>query len=217
MSARTSTPDRILEAARKLFNSKGYATTSLSEIAASVGISQGNLTYHFPSKSDLAVRLQSAAQDTARQRRQNKQDGAIAEDYVEHLIFAMNLTWNNRFLLRDRTHFAEKISASTAEFEADYAELHNLLKRVEAEGLFRKEAIADLPTLARSIWIMSRYWIDYLRDIEHKQEISWTDQERGIQHHLALLFPCLTQSAQRQFQSALEHASHNSPAAMESR
>ena len=53
-------------------------------------------------------------------------------------------------MLRDRTHFAEKISASTSEFEADYAELHDLLKRVEAEGLFRKEAIADLPTLARS-------------------------------------------------------------------
>ena len=84
MSARTSTPDRILEAARKLFNSKGYATTSLSEIAASVGVSQGNLTYHFPSKSDLAVRLQMAAQETARQRRQTKQDGPIAQDYVDH-------------------------------------------------------------------------------------------------------------------------------------
>ena len=210
MSARTSTPDRILEAARKLFNSKGYATTSLSEIAASVGISQGNLTYHFPSKSDLAVRLQAAAQETARQRRQDQQPGAIADDYVEHLIFAMNLTWNNRFLLRDRVHFADKISSATSEFEADFVELHALLKRVEAEGMFRKDAVADLSTLARSIWIMSRYWIDYLRDIEHKQEISWADQERGIAHHMALLFPCLTQAARRDFQRAFDHAAQKS-------
>ena len=216
MSTRTSTPDRILEAARTLFNSKGYASTSLSEIAASVGISQGNLTYHFPSKSDLAIRLQTAAQEDAKRRRQSKQAGPIANDYVEHLIFAMNLTWNNRFLLRDRVQFADKISSSTSEFEADYDELYALLQRVESEGMFRKDTIADLPTLARSIWIMSRYWIDYLRDIEHKQEISWSDQERGIHHHMALLFPCLTQAAKRRFQQALEDAAKKTLASIAS-
>lgn len=206
MANQHSTPDRILEAARILFNAKGYAATSLSEIAASIGISQGNLTYHFPSKSDLALRLQTHAQEQARARRSSKQPGAVADDYIEHLIFAMKLTWDHRFLLRDRIHFAEKLGASNTDFEADFDELFALLKRIDSEGLFRKDAVQDLTILARSIWIMSRYWIDYLRDFEQRDEISWQDQERGIMHHLALLFPCLTAQGKQAFQQALNAA-----------
>lgn len=206
MTPRQSTKERILEAARSLFNSRGYAATSLSEIATSVGISQGNLTYHFPSKSDLVVHLQTAAQETARLRRAGKSPGDIADDYIEHLLFAMSLTWDNRFLLRDRVHFADKLGAASAEFEADFDELFALLQRIERDGLFRKDAVPDLRTLARAIWIMSRYWIDYLRDVEQRNEVGWTDQERGIAHHLALLLPCLTASAKRDFQGALKRA-----------
>lgn len=200
------TVDRILDAARELFNSKGYAATSLHEIAASIGISQGNLTYHFPSKSDLAVRLQADAQEGAKARRAERQPGAIADDYVEHLLFAMNLAWNNRFLLRDRRQFADKLSHDESEFEADFDELHALLKRIEAGGLFRQDAIGDLETLTRSIWVMSRYWIDYLRDFEGREDIAWQDQERGIEHHFALLLPCLTAAARRDFRAALARA-----------
>lgn len=197
------TADRILDAARELFNSKGYAATSLHEIAASIGISQGNLTYHFPSKSDLAARLQADAQAEAKARRAERQTGAIADDYVEHLLFAMNLAWNNRFLLRDRRQFADKLSQDESEFEADFDELHALLKRIEAGGLFRQDAVEDLEMLTRSIWVMSRYWIDYLRDFEGLEDIAWQDQERGIEHHFALLLPCLTAAARRDFRAAL--------------
>jgi len=206
MTKRVGTADRILEAARELFNSKGYAATSLTEIAASIGISQGNLTYHFPSKSDLAARLQSNARDVATARRREITPGAIAEDYVEHLLFAMSLTWNNRFLLRDRIHFADKLPDKDSELAADYVELRALLQRIEAEGLFRKDAVSDLDVLTRAIWVMSRYWIDYLRDFEGLNEISWADQERGINHHFAILMPCLTASAKRDFQAALANA-----------
>ena len=54
MTKRSATASRILEASRKLFNAKGYTATSVTEIAASLGISQGNLTYHFPTKQALA-------------------------------------------------------------------------------------------------------------------------------------------------------------------
>ena len=109
MGSRTNTPERILEASRKLFNEKGYVATSLSEIAASIGISQGNLTYHFPSKSDLALEIVQALRQQMNERRDRVQPGPVADDYVDHLLFAMSLIWNNRFLLRDRVHFADKV------------------------------------------------------------------------------------------------------------
>ncbi|MBI1260762.1 MAG: TetR family transcriptional regulator [Rhizobiales bacterium] len=208
MAAAKSTPDRIVEAGRWLFNAKGYAATSLHEIAAEVGISQGNLTYHFPTKRDLATRIEADARALARARRDNLWPGNVADDYVEHVLFAMNAMWSYRFLFRDRAQYASGIDIRNPESElmADFEELHALLKRIEAEGMFRRGLLDDLTVLARSIWIVGRYWMDYLNEFEGRKEISWSDQERGIEHHYSLLRPYLTASANREFKAAFDRA-----------
>lgn len=52
-----STRQRILEAARELFNQKSYKAVTMREIAAHAGIAVGNLTYHFRRKEDIARAL----------------------------------------------------------------------------------------------------------------------------------------------------------------
>lgn len=52
-----STRQRILEAARELFNQKSYKAVTMREIAAHAGIAVGNLTYHFQRKADIARAL----------------------------------------------------------------------------------------------------------------------------------------------------------------
>lgn len=209
MKPHTTTPDRILDASRRLFNDKGYAATTLTEIAADVGISQGNLTYHFPTKRDLALRLEAGVRQGSQTRRANHSTGAIADDYVEHLLFAMDLTWDNRFLLRDRAQFAQALDARQpdSELSADFDELYELISRIKMEKMFRQDFCIVLQELTRSLWIVSRYWMDYLRESEGLEQISWADQERGIQHHFAVLLPCLTASARREFTAALDRMS----------
>ena len=208
MTSRSSTADRIVEAGRRLFNEKGYASTTLTEIALAVGISQGNLTYHFPTKRDLVVRLEEEARTRAKTRRANLRPGAIEDDYVEHLLFAMDLTWENRFLLRDRALYTSLPFAKQADSEtvADFQELHSLIRRIRKENMFRNDLDPDLKVLTRSLWIVSRYWMDYLRDSEGLDQITWADQERGIQQHFAVLLPCLLAPARRSFEAALERA-----------
>jgi AcrR family transcriptional regulator len=46
---------QVLEAAAGLFRSKGYASTSMRDIAAAVGMLPGSLYYHFASKEELLV------------------------------------------------------------------------------------------------------------------------------------------------------------------
>ena len=206
MAPRTSTADRIVETGRKLFNSKGYATTSLAEIAAALGISPGNLNYHFPTKKDLVMRIHEEARQQMRERRAGLRPGKIADDYVSHVLFAMDLTWNNRFILRDPQHIAVEFNTWKAALATDFDDFYALFKRIEAEGMFRNDPTRDLKVLTRSIWIVGRYWMDYLREFEGLEEISWADQERGIRHHFALLLPNLTAPAQREFERALDHA-----------
>lgn len=205
-----STPQRILDASLHLFNRQGYAATSLTEIASAVGISQGNLTYHFPAKRDLVEGVRQRAREQIRARRETHRPGAVADDYVEHLLFAMELTWSYHFLLRDQAQFDDgSPSGPSPEMAVDLAELRELMDRVAAAGLLRRDLPVDLEMLTRSLWIVSRYWMDHLREMEEVHEITWADQERGIQHHLAVLVPCLTAAGRREFESALLRASEH--------
>ena len=80
-----STAERIADTALRMFNRDGYASTTLTAIAAEVGISQGNLTYHFPTKLDLANHLSERVRLHGERRRSELTPGEIEDDYLESL------------------------------------------------------------------------------------------------------------------------------------
>lgn len=53
MADNESTHDAIASAALELFAAKGYAGTSVREIAEMMGITKAGVSYHFPAKEDL--------------------------------------------------------------------------------------------------------------------------------------------------------------------
>ncbi|MFI6326095.1 TetR/AcrR family transcriptional regulator [Nonomuraea sp. NPDC050556] len=63
MTTLNDTRSRILEAARELFNERGYAATSLADIAAAVGLTKTAVAYHFHPKDRLAAELIAPAAD----------------------------------------------------------------------------------------------------------------------------------------------------------
>src|SRR6476469_7086598 len=52
-----STSERIIEASIQLFNEQGVPSVPMHRIAAEVGISPGNLAYHFPAKRGLLLAI----------------------------------------------------------------------------------------------------------------------------------------------------------------
>lgn len=209
MTERATTRDRILDASLRLFNEKGYTATTLAEIAASIGIAQGNLTYHFPTKLQLVLELQDRMSNALRAHRAQYPRGPVTDDYVEILLFSMNHCFQNHFLLRDRAQFANDSGARRPdpEMAEDLENFYALLRRAKKEGLFRRDLHVDLRVLARSLWIVSRYWMEHLREVDGLEKITWADQERGVRHHFAILLPCLTASARRDLESSLHRVS----------
>jgi AcrR family transcriptional regulator len=59
----SDTRSRILAAARQLFAERGYAATSLADIAARVGLTKTAVAYHFHPKDRLAAELIAPAAD----------------------------------------------------------------------------------------------------------------------------------------------------------
>ena len=61
MTTADDTRTRILAAARALFAERGYALTSLADIAAAVGLTKTAVAYHFHPKDRLAAELLAPA------------------------------------------------------------------------------------------------------------------------------------------------------------
>ena len=206
MSETSTTRERILEASRQLFNRHGYASTTIATIAAEVGIAEGNLWYHFRTKRELARELEAQVRQAGRAIRDAyPSENGVAEDYVEMILSAMNQKWAYRFLLRDQLDLSrdrtpvQRDPDMRADFDAARAALH----RMKKEGMFRRDLPVDLDVLAGSLWMVSRYWTDFLQEHEGLEDIEWQDQQRGFHYHFAVLFPYLTAAARRSLETAL--------------
>jgi len=102
MASRTKTRDRIIEASLGLFNAQGERNVTTNHIAAHLGISPGNLYYHFPNKQAIVAELFGQYESRVDQflrlppeREMQVQDKTL---YLEALLGAM---WDYRFLHRD--------------------------------------------------------------------------------------------------------------------
>ncbi|MDO5377363.1 MAG: TetR/AcrR family transcriptional regulator [Clostridia bacterium] len=125
--SRTAIQEKILANARRLFNEQGYAKVTMRQIADALGISVGNLTYHFPRKKDIAFALMD---DTFEHIRPNDPIRSLRQ--IHDLFSSMldTLTHNAFFFLDD--DFSEN----------DRHRLHN--------GYLREQLIAGLNGLAKA-------------------------------------------------------------------
>ncbi|NEN05445.1 TetR/AcrR family transcriptional regulator [Diaminobutyricibacter tongyongensis] len=129
-----ATPDtrgRILEAALGLFAERGYAGTSIRDIAGAVGIQSATLYGHFPSKEHILAELAQAGHEAHRRRLADAMAGAGADpvDQLAALVRAHVLF---------HTEFAMLAIVANAELEALSPELvaGSIRPRSETERLF---------------------------------------------------------------------------------
>ena len=204
ISDRSNTRQRILEASLRCFNERGYAATSIAEIATAAGIAKGNLTYYFPTKRDLVVEFARRARAQRHENRSKPRGGHLADEYLAIVHTAMEQARVFRFLMRDRVQFqpSSKTRRPDPEAAAEIELLRELLVRMQKEGMLRQGLGAELSSLARSAWMVSRFWIDHLDHHEGRTDVGWIEIESGMRHHFAILQPCLTASARRDFEAA---------------
>lgn len=88
--ATNDTRGRILEAALGLFAERGYAGTSIRDIAGAVGIQSATLYGHFPSKEHILAELAEAGHEAHRRRLADAMAGAGADpvDQLAALVHA---------------------------------------------------------------------------------------------------------------------------------
>lgn len=111
----TGSRGRLLDAGLELFSRRGYAETSVSEVARAAGVSKGLVYYYFDAKRDLleAVMRRGEERLEATLRRQEAGPGtsAVPALVMEVLgLVAEDLRyWRLRFALRARPELREEL------------------------------------------------------------------------------------------------------------
>lgn len=204
MKSGVNTRQRILEESLRRFNRKGYSSTTLAEIAESVGIAEGNLWYHFRTKQDLLKALIEQCRSEMQVNRKQPATESVMDDYVAGLLSGMRIQLNNRFLIRDHLQFSQETQPLRLDpdMKADRQMIARGLQRMQKNEMFRRDLEIDLDTLGRSLWILCRYWPDHLYEQEGLDEITWENQLQGLENHFTLLRPYLTAAARNSLQEA---------------
>jgi AcrR family transcriptional regulator len=211
------TAERILQVALALFNRFGEPNVSTAQLAAELGISQGNLHYHFPAKE----RLVNALVDRHEEDLAELLDAAGGVRDVEDAWFFLHTLferiWACRFLYRDLNDLLTRnrtLEARAATLlERKRAALAAMLDGLRAAGCAHI-APGELDTTATSMLVVLTWWLsyEYARDPRHALEDASAQacMLRGARHVLHLLVPYL---AQGQREHLLELVSaYDSPA-----
>lgn len=211
------TAERILEVTLELFNRFGEPNVSTTLISAELGISPGNLYYHYPAKDELINSLFDRY-ERALSELLNASDGVRnVEDawFFMHTLF--ELIWQYRFLYRDLNDLLSKNRRLETHFQWV---LKNKTRAVKTllDGMSRSGAMAidsrEVEATATSMVVLLTYWLsfEYVRDPRKalEPENAQSALMRGGQHVLSLLVPYL-ESSQRSHLQALV-AAYSTPA-----
>lgn len=210
------TAERILEVTLDLFNRFGEPNVSTTLISAELGISPGNLYYHYPAKDELINSLFDRYERSLSELL-NASDGVRnVEDawFFMHTLFER--VWEYRFLYRDLNDLLSKNRRLETHFQTV---LKNKTRSVRAllDGLMRGGALhidsRELEPVATSMVVVITYWLsfEYVRDPRHALEPGNAQAAllRGAHHTLNLLVPYL-EAGQRAHLLGLAGAYQNS-------
>ena len=160
------TRDKILRKSQDLFNEQGERNVTTNHIAAALGISPGNLYYHFRNKDDIIRELFLHYAASIRQILMAPEDRPLTyADKLSYFEGILESMWDFRFLHRD----LEQILAGSEELRRHYQDFARLVmvqgkriyERLAESGLVEAEADA-IEALIVNIWVVTSSWISFL-------------------------------------------------------
>ncbi|NJC88730.1 MAG: TetR/AcrR family transcriptional regulator [Desulfuromonas sp.] len=207
-----TTRERIIETAIDLFNGSGTKAVTTNHIAAAIGISPGNLYYHFRNKEAIirAIFKQMHEVGAREYLAINAERGpGTAETMAETFVMIQRFNWRYRFFKRELTALVMADPLLGEQFVTSHrvnlAMVDAALERSVVQGFLvpLNELVRKL--LAEQVWMMTLFWLNYLE--VGGEKVNDETLKRGIDHLHLLLTPYLTESARQSLTSQTDRAS----------
>jgi len=178
-----------------MFNQFGEPTVATTSIAFEMGISPGNLYYHYPSKeaivTDLFAEFRREIETTLaapEQRLPNAEDCWL----FLHLVF--EAIWKYRFVYRDINDLVARYHVIEVQFRRILAHKIRVAEQILAglvKGGQMRASAAEIPTLAQNIVLVASYWMSFEFARDPKAPLDDKTLARGAFHVIALAAPYL--------------------------
>ncbi len=199
------TKKKILQTALALFNSKGMAKITLRSIANEMGISQGNLNYHFKKRDDIVEALYVQIVERINSSIANSKE---AENPLE-AVFSISksmlfIFYEYRFFLLDfvlimrenskvKAHYIQLMKQRAIQFTA-------LIDVLIEEELMRQKIIPnEYENLFKRFQILSDFWMSSV--VVEKDEITKALVNDYSEIIYQTIFPYLTIKGQELYKS----------------
>lgn len=159
-----NTREKILQASIDIFNQKGIATVTLRDIADHVGISIGNLAYHFKNKDFIIAEVFKAMEAERQQRLSEVQMIPSFENADRQTLAILHISHKYRFfylhtldILRSYPEIA-KLHRKQVESNIEY--LRAILAYSVGAGNMKPEPYTGCyRRLSETIWTVLHFWL----------------------------------------------------------
>ena len=202
------TKDKIIATAIDLFNIHGTKAISTNHIAKEMGISPGNLYYHFGSKNDI---IRSISDNFSNEL------GSVLKIQLDTISdFSSNLTslFNRFFKIQQSYQFlfleGVHLTKQDSRLLDNYTNLRSLIKKGYHELLsnlvkikiMKRQSLNIIDDLLDTQWIIMWYWINHT--ILDRNTYDDFQIKKGIKLSFSIIKPQLTSIGKVAFDRALK-------------
>lgn len=205
-----STKEAIVQTALQLFNAHGVEAVTVRDIAKEMGISHGNLCYHFPRKEDIIIALYAEASGQISgeflQTMMLAPDSITLEGLLHGITGAFAVQHKYKFLMVDFVNIMRRIPEIHENFQAIFPVFSNAMLQallvLQKRGIVRRDISHEqLDNLVRLLYVFSDFWLSEVEILyggasEH-------NVERFTRLGWSILVPYLTKRGLREYEQVL--------------
>lgn len=190
------TKDKILHVAVQMFNEHGVQAITSRHIAVEMGISHGNLDYHYKTKEDLLLAIYKQMRNEMSDSYLSRNNYSTGLEHFHHLLiqleaFQLKYRFFNLDVLEITRSFPKISKLLTKTLELRKHQMDDLFKEFIREGHLGENDAIEYGRLQHTIRIIITFWLSQqvvLHNFKYKENGEMT------KHIWEILSPYLTES-----------------------
>lgn len=201
------TRDKIVQASIALFNEQGERNVTTNHIAAALGISPGNLYYHFRNKEDIILSIYEEYARTLLLESMPEVSPEIKP--LDSIILYMDMVFQAMMKFRFFYSNLPVLLAKNPLLHDKYVEVQRVIgERVSQLLISLKDAEImefddeDLPDIVSILRLVNTFWLSFYQTQNSDVEINDSVFYQGVLKILVIIHPYITESAKGEFLSA---------------
>ena len=196
----SSTKERILSTAVELFNENGFVNVTMRNLADELGMSLGNLTYHFKKKEELMAAIHEQIDIERNVLLENVQMIPSIANIHQQMVPLLKLYERYRFLQQDileiNRGYPQLAEVKRNQIKSQVKYIKAIIDYSVGSGNMNSESrLGQYQQLAETVWMIITFWLTQreLRD----QKGNLYNQARSAIWNLVL--PLLTEKGLANF------------------